>query len=240
MDLKKIKAIVNWQEPKNVTQLRSFLGFYNYYRRFIAQWSKNIEPFTRLTKKEELQVWAEKQKKLFKELKELFTQEPILKIYQPGLEIVVKTDILDFTLGACFIQRHEDGWHPVVYYSQKMAPPELNYDIYNKELLGIVAALKEQRAFLQGTEKPFIVKTDYKNLTGFLMTKELNQRQVRWAETLTDYHFEIQYTKGTDNTRADALSKKAKLQNNEKPLGALLRKDTDGLIRYNYPKIAAT
>jgi len=54
MDLKKIKAIVNWQEPKNVTQLRSFLGFYNYYRRFIAQWSKNIEPFTRLTKKEEL------------------------------------------------------------------------------------------------------------------------------------------------------------------------------------------
>jgi len=60
-----------------------------------------------------------------------------------------------------------------------MTPLELNYNIYNKELLGIVIALKEWRAFLQGTEKPFMVKTDYKNLTGFLTTKELNQRQVR-------------------------------------------------------------
>ena len=80
-----------------------------------------------------------------------------------------------------------------------MTPLELNYDIYNKELLGIVTALKEQRAFLQGTEKPFIVKTDYKNLTGFLTTKELNQRQVKQAEMLVEYHFEIQYTKGIDN-----------------------------------------
>jgi len=54
MDLKKIKAIVNWQELENITQLRSFLGFCNYYRRFIAQWLKSIKPFTRLTKKEEL------------------------------------------------------------------------------------------------------------------------------------------------------------------------------------------
>jgi len=57
---------------------------------------------------------------------------------------------------------------------------------------------------------------------------------------LTEYHFEIQHTKGTDNTRADALSQKAKLQNNKKPSGALLRKDTDRLIRYNHPKIAVT
>jgi len=57
-----------------------------------------------------------------------------------------------------------------------MTPPELNYNIYNKKLLGIVTALREWRAFLQGIEKPFIVKTDYKNLTEFLITKELNQR----------------------------------------------------------------
>jgi hypothetical protein len=67
----------------------------------------------------------------------------------------------------------------VVYYSRKIILPELNYNIYNKELLGIVAALKEWRAFLQGIEKLFIVKTDYKNLIGFLITKELNYRQVR-------------------------------------------------------------
>ena len=88
---------------------------------------------------------------------------------------------------------------------------ELNYNIYNKELLGIVIALKKQRAFLQGIEKLFIVKMDYKNLIGFLIIKELNQRQVRQAEMLIEYYFKIQYTKGIDNVQADALSRKAKL-----------------------------
>ena len=106
-----------------------------------------------------------------------------------------------------------------------MTPLELNYDIYNKELLGIVTVPKEQRAFLQGIEKPFTIKTDYKNLTGFLIIKKLNRRQVRQAEILIEYHFEIQYTKGIDNARADALSRKAKLQSNKKLLGALLQKD---------------
>ena len=100
MDLKKVKAIVSWQEPENITQLRLFLGFCNYYRRFIAQWLKSIKPFIRLIKKEEPWVQGNKQRKLFKELKELFTQKLILKVYQPKLEIVVKTDILDFALGA--------------------------------------------------------------------------------------------------------------------------------------------
>ena len=80
---------------------------------------------------------------LFKELKELFTAELILKIYILSLPTVVKTNILDFALGIYLVQRHPDGWHLVVYYSRKMTPLELNYNIYNKELLGIVAVLKE-------------------------------------------------------------------------------------------------
>ena len=84
-----------------------------------------------------------------------------------------------------------------------------------------------------------MVKTDYKNLIGFLIIKKLNQRQVKWAEMLIEYYFKIQYTKGIDNIRADALSRKAKLQNNKKLLRAILRRDEDRLIRYNYPKIAA-
>ena len=92
-----------------------------------------------------------------------------------------------------------------------MTPLELNYNIYNKELLAIVTVLKEWRVFLQRIAEPFIVKIDYKNLTGFLTTKELNYRQVRWAEMLIKYYFKIKYVKGTDNTKADTLSKKAKL-----------------------------
>ena len=80
---------------------------------------------------------------LFKELKELFTVEPILKIYILSLLTVVKINVSDFALGVYLVQKHPDGWHLVVYYSCKMTPPELNYNIYNKELLGIVTALKK-------------------------------------------------------------------------------------------------
>ena len=89
-----------------------------------------------------------------------------------------------------------------------MTLAELNYNIYNKELLGIVTALKEQRAFLYSIIELFRVIIDYKNLVKFLTTKELNQRQVKQAEKLVEYYFEIKYTKRTENTRADTLSKK--------------------------------
>ena len=73
----------------------------------------------------------------------MFIVKPILKIYTLSLLIVVKTDVSDFILGVYLVQKYLNGWHLVIYYSRKMTPPELNYDIYNKELLGIVAALKK-------------------------------------------------------------------------------------------------
>ena len=69
--------------------------------------------------------------------------KPILKIYTPSLPTVVETDILDFVLGIYLVQKHPNRWHLVVYYSYKMTPLELNYNIYNKELLGIVVVLKK-------------------------------------------------------------------------------------------------
>ena len=109
---------------------------------------KNIKPFTRLTKKNKLWKWQEEQRTLFKELKELFTVEPILKIYTPSLLTVVEIDVLNFALGIYLVQKYLDRWYLVIYYSRKITPPELNYNIYNKELLDIVAALKKQKAFL--------------------------------------------------------------------------------------------
>ena len=78
-----------------------------------------------------------------KELKELFIVKLILKTYTPSLLIVVKIDILDFILSIYLIQKYLDGWHLVIYYSYKMILLELNYNIYNKELLGIVTVLKK-------------------------------------------------------------------------------------------------
>ena len=80
---------------------------------------------------------------LFKELKELFIVELILKIYTLSLLTVVETDVLNFVLGVYLVQKYLDGWHLVIYYSYKITPLELNYNIYNKELLGIIAVLKE-------------------------------------------------------------------------------------------------
>ena len=106
-------------------------------------WLKNIELFTRLTKKNKLWKWQKEQRMLFKELKELFIAELILKIYTLSLLTVVEIDILDFVLGVYLVQKYLNRWHLVAYYSCKMTLLELNYNIYNKKLLGIVAVLKE-------------------------------------------------------------------------------------------------
>ena len=108
MDLKKVKAIINWQDLKNITGLRLFLRFCNYYRRFIKKWLDKTEPFIKIIKKDELQKWDNNKKRLFKEVKEKFIEEPILKIYQPKLLIRVKINILDFVLRACLLQKHEE------------------------------------------------------------------------------------------------------------------------------------
>ena len=111
-------------------------------------WLKNIELFTKLTKKNKLWKQQEEQKILFKELKELFIIELILKIYILSLLIVVETDISDFALSVYLVQKYLDRWHLITYYSCKMTPLELNYNIYNKKLLGIIAVLKKWKAFL--------------------------------------------------------------------------------------------
>ncbi len=126
-------------------------------------------------KKDKLWKWGIKQKELFTETKKEFTKELTLKIYQLVLLTRVKIDTLDFAIRVYLQQKYKDKvQYLVVYYSHKIIPLELNYNIYNKELLAIIAVLKEWRVFLQGTIEPFIIKIDYKNLTGFLITKELN------------------------------------------------------------------
>ena len=121
-----------------------FLGFYNYYKRFIANWLSKIELFTRITKKDKNWKWDKEQKKLFKEIKNKFIEKLILKIYKLELLIRVKIDLLDFILGVYIVQKHKDKiWYLVAYYSKKLTLLELNYDIYNKELLAIVIVLKE-------------------------------------------------------------------------------------------------
>ncbi|KFY06363.1 hypothetical protein V491_08680, partial [Pseudogymnoascus sp. VKM F-3775] len=129
--------------------------------------------------------WTDKAEDAFQELKAKFTEAPILVTFDPMRKIVLETDASDFAIGACLSQPDDKGKHkPVAYYSRKMSPAELNYDIHDKELLAIVEAFRQWRVYLEGPAYTVQVWTDHKNLTSFTTTKVLNRRQVRWAETL--------------------------------------------------------
>jgi RNase H-like domain found in reverse transcriptase len=130
-------------------------------------------------------------------------------LFDPEKEAVLETDASDRAIGACLTQRGDDGKiRPVAYYSRKMTEPELNYDIHDKELLAVVEAFREWRVYLEGAKYPVQVYTDHKNLLYWTTTKQLNRRQVRWSETLASYDFRINHVKGTENGRADALSRR--------------------------------
>ena len=155
MDPAKVQTVLDWGTPKNVKDVQSFLGFANFYRRFIKNYSEIAAPLTALTRKDTLFTWWTSEEKAFKQLKVAFTQAPVLINLDPKEEILVETDASDFALGAVISQKGKEGrWQPVAYHSRKLSPAELNYEIYDKELLAIVDAFREWKVYLQGSTFP--------------------------------------------------------------------------------------
>ncbi|TQV93704.1 pol protein [Cordyceps javanica] len=226
----KIKAIKEWPTPTNVRDVRAFTAFVNFYRKFLKGYGDISRPLTDLTKKDVEFKWTEKEEKSFTTIKELVTQEPVMKTPDPERPYEVETDASDYALGGQLGQRDDEGrLYPVAFFSQKLHGPELNYGIHDKELMAIIQCFKEWRHYLVGAKHKIKVYTDHKNLTSFLTTKDLNKRQIRWYETLTDYDFEIIYRKGSENGRADALSRREDLKSEEQVDNApLLRATKDG------------
>ena len=241
MDPKKVATVLEWSAPACVKDVQSFLGFANYYRRFIKGYSGIAAPLTELTRKDKPFEWNDRAQEAFKELKRVFTSAPVLASFTPDKEIRLETDSSDFAIGAVLSQPNEQGkQQPTAFYSRKLSPAELNYEIYDKELLAIVEAFREWRVYLEGSAHPVQVLTDHKNLIYFTTTKELNRRQVRWAETLASYNFRISYVKGSENARADALSRKPEyLSNKTHESRAILKEENDSLV-FNRQQIAAT
>jgi transposase InsO family protein len=235
-DPKKIEAIAEWPEPRNVKDVQSFLGLANYYRRFIKGFSEVAAPLTALTKKDTWFEFGEKCREAFKELKQRLTTSPILRIFDHEKEAFLETDASDYAIGAVLNQKDENGkLVPTAFYSRKMTEPELNYDIHDKELMAIVEAMRHWRVYLEGAKFPVQVYTDHKNLTYWTTTKELNRRQVRWAEVLTRYDFKITHVRGTENGRADALSRRSDYEEGSKPRPAALLKWNGRDLVYKQP-----
>ena len=177
MDPAKVNTIINWPLIINVKDVQSFLGFTNFYRRFIYKYSKLAAPLTNLTKKNVLFKQTPEYQKAFDTLKSAFTSETVLRYYDPSLPIIIETDASDYISRGILSQYRKDGiLYPVAYFSKKYNPAECNYKIYNKELIAIIRAFEEQRPKLEGSETPIDIITDYKNLEYFISTKQLSRR----------------------------------------------------------------
>jgi transposase InsO family protein len=209
MDPEKVAAIDNWLPPGGVKDLQKFLGFANFYRRFIRDFAAITRPLTVLLRKGEPWKWHHGQQQAFDQLKHSFTSTPTLAFFDYNRKTVLETDASDWASGGILSQYDDDGvLRPVAYFSNKHTAAECNYEIYDKELLAIIKCLEEWRPELQGTDDPVEIITDHKNLQYFTTTKALNQRQVRWSEFLSQFNFKIVYRPGTKAVRPDALSRK--------------------------------
>jgi hypothetical protein len=224
MSQKKVSTIQDWSSPKTVKDIQSFLGFANFYRRFIEGFSRICRPMTELTKDKVPFVWSNECEESFKLLKQKFMEAPILVHFFPERPTIVETDASDFALGAILSQEvpaTEGGsLHPVAFHSRKFKPAEINYDIHDKEMLAIVVAFKEWEHMLKSTASEITVFTDHKNLEYFATTKVLTRRQARWAEHLAEYNFKVVYRPGNKNAKADMLSRRwdyAPLEGSEAP-----------------------
>jgi hypothetical protein len=130
-----------------------------------------------LLKKEKEFRWDEGCNKAFKEVKQRITSAPILMQSNPEKEKTLETNTSDYAIRMRLTQPGDNGKpRPIMFYSRKLIQAELNYDIYNKELLAIVVAFKVWRVYLEGAKHTIIMKTDHKNLTFFTTTKELTRR----------------------------------------------------------------
>ena len=142
IDQEKIRTVVAWKAPDSVKGVQSFLGFPNFYRRFIEGYSKPTRPLTDLTKKSEKFFWLDECEHAFEELKQRFISAPILRHYDPEVPCIIECDASDFAIGAVLSQEFEGRLQPVAYHSRKMNEHEINYEIHNKELLAITQPLR--------------------------------------------------------------------------------------------------
>ncbi|KAK3508503.1 hypothetical protein QTP70_031361, partial [Hemibagrus guttatus] len=173
--------------------------------RFIRNYSSVAGPLTSLLRgKPKKLTWTDQARAAFQQLKDCFTSAPILRHPDPDLPFVVEVDASSSGLGAVLCQRHgEPGkLYPCTFYSRKLTTAEANYDVGNRELLAIKAALEEWRHWLEGARHPFQVLTDHRNLEYLHGAKRLNPRQARWALFFTRFQFMVTYRPGSKNGKA--------------------------------------
>ena len=205
-DPAKVEAVRNWQVPRSVGEVRSFLGLASYYRRFVRDFASTASPLHRLTDKGRKFEWNESCEAAFTRLREALTTAPILALPDPGCRFIVDTDASDTGLGAVLSQEREEGERVVAYYSRALHRAERNYCVTRRELLAGITALHHFRPYLYG--RSFLLRTDHASLMWLLTFREPEGQLARWIEALQSYDFEVQHRAGRLHCNADALSRR--------------------------------
>ena len=185
VDPEKVEAVMSWERPKSVFEIRSFLGLAGYYRRFIEDFSRLASPMTKLTRNEVKFEWNDLCEKAFQELKRRLTSAPILIVPERGQGYTVYCDTSRIGLGCVLMQSER----VVAYCSCQLKNHEHNYPVHNMELATVVFALKIWRHYL--CAEKFEIYSYHKSLKYIFTQRDLNMRQRRWMEFLQDYDFTL-------------------------------------------------
>ena len=165
MDPIKIAGVRDWPTPRNVTEVQSFMGFVNFYRRFIPEFSHVASPLHHLTKKAEPWQWTETEEAAFRALKLLIMSAPVLILPDQNAHFRLETNASGYVTGAILSQLRDDRkWHPISFTLKSLSPVECNYAIYDKELLSVIRGLEEWRHILEGTKHTIEILNDHRNL----------------------------------------------------------------------------
>jgi RNase H-like domain found in reverse transcriptase len=208
MDTVKLGGIRDWSVPTTLKQTRSFLGFGNFYQKFISHYSKLARSLNNLTKKDKKFEWTANCQKAFDTIKKQFMEEPVLLMPDQSKPFQIESNASKVATGMVLTQLDSNGdQHPVAFLSKNFSKTERKYEIYDRELLGIIRALKEWRHYIQGLGHMTIVYSDHKNLTYFQTVQKLNDRQARWSLYLSGFDLKLIHLPGTRMVQSNALSR---------------------------------
>ena len=200
-----VKKIVELPVPRNVTEVRAFLGMGNYYRRFVKDFSKVVNSLTQLTNKQKVFDWTEDCQTAFERIKEVLTGPEVMAYpTENGQEFILDTDASDLSIWAVLSQKQNGLERIVAYGSRTLNKAERNYCVTDKELLAIQYFIEQYKHYLLG--RKFLVRTDHQALQWLFSLRNPQNRVARWIEDLSAYHFEVEYRPGKKHGKADFLS----------------------------------
>ena len=205
LDQSKLEPLFNTPAPKTVKQLQSLLGICNWFRDFIPEFSLIAAPLTELTKKDNPWLWTPLHQSSMMLLLYRIATAPCLRYFNPDLETFIYTDASLYGLGGWIGQKHDDGIHPIMFWSRKLIPAEIKYHTHERELLALVEITKKARHYLLG--HPAIANTDHRALIFLQSQPRLSVRQANWVEHLQQFDIKIEYLPGIFNFLADCLSR---------------------------------